>query len=184
MVKTNLYEQYEEEIVPQLQEELSVSNVQAVPEIRKVTLNIGVSGQDNERQQVREAKETLSKVTAQQPVVTNAKKAIAGFQIKEGDPVGCKTTLRDQKMWAFVERLIHIVLPRIKDFDGLDPDSLDGDGNFSLGISERAVFPEIDVDEFEFPQGMDICITTTARNDREGLKLFRALGFPFQEDEN
>lgn len=181
-VKTLLQEQYEEEVVPQLLEELPVDNVHGVPGVNKVTLNIGISVENKQKQRVEEARKTLATITAQEPVVTNARKAIAGFNIKKGDPVGCKVTLREGKMWAFLERLIHVVIPRIKDFRGLEPGGMDGSGNFAMGISEQAVFPEINVDNFEFHQGMDICITTTARNDSEGLKLLRALGFPFQDE--
>lgn len=177
----HLEREYREEHRDELQEDLDLDNPMAVPELRKITVNMGLGDLEDPREQIQAAREDLARMTGQQPVVTRARKSIAGFNIREGDPIGLKVTLRGSRMYAFLERLVKVVIPRIKDFRGLDPHSMDGQGNFSFGIDEQVTFPGIEIEEIMFVQGMDICITTDARNDREGLALLEALGMPFQD---
>ncbi len=176
-----LERRYHEEIRPELKEELGLDSIMAVPELTKITVNVGLGQNEDQRDRINAATEDLKRITSQQPVVTRAKKAVAAFDIREGDPIGVKVTLRKTRMYAFLERLIHLVIPRFRDFRGLDPDAMDGSGNFSMGIENQTVFPGIDIDEVEYVNGMDVCISTSADNDRDGLALLRALGMPFQE---
>lgn len=180
----SLENEFEEEGRERLKEELDLDNIMGVPELAKITVNMGLGDVSDQRQRVQQAKEQLAVMTGQEPVVTEAKRSIAGFNIRKGDPVGLKVTLRGEHMYAFLERLITVVIPRIKDFSGLEPSSFDGDGNFSMGLEEQVTFPEIEVDAVQEVQGMDICITTTAENDEEGLALLNELGMPFQDVES
>jgi large subunit ribosomal protein L5 len=175
-----LYQQYLTEMRPRLQSEIGCKNVMEVPRLTKVTLNMGVGEATADRKIMEHAVADLTAIAGQKPVVTNARKSEAGFKIRTGWPIGCKVTLRRERMYEFVERLIGIAIPRIRDFRGLNPRSFDGRGNFSMGISEQIVFPEIDYDKIDKIRGLDITITTTARTDEEGLALLRAFNFPFR----
>jgi large subunit ribosomal protein L5 len=177
---TTLYKRYQDELRPQLKQELGLSNIMQVPRLEKVTLNMGVGEAVGDRKVMDNAVGDMALIAGQKPVVRNARKSEAGFKIRTGWPVGCKVTLRRTRMYEFVERLIGIAIPRIRDFRGLNPRSFDGRGNFAMGISEQIVFPEIDYDKIDKVRGLDIIITTSARTDAEGLALLRALNFPFR----
>lgn len=176
----NLYQQYLDEIRPRLQEELGIKNIMQVPKLDKVTLNMGVGEAISDRKIMDNAVSDMTLISGQKPVVRNARKSEAGFKIREGFPNGCKVTLRRVRMYEFVERLIGIAIPRMRDFRGLNPRSFDGRGNFAMGIQEQIVFPEIDYDKIDKIRGMDIVVTTTARTNEEGLALLRAFSFPFR----
>jgi large subunit ribosomal protein L5 len=176
----DLYQNYLNEIRPQLQEQLGVSNVMRVPRLEKVTLNMGVGEAVGDRKIMEAAVSDMMLIGGQKPVVRNARKSEAAFKIREGWPVGCKVTLRRARMYEFIERLIGIAIPRMRDFRGLNPRSFDGRGNFSMGIVEQIMFPEIDYDKIDKIRGLDVAITTTARTDEEGLALLRAFNFPFR----
>jgi len=180
-VDPELQRTFEQEGREQLKEELDLDNIMGVPELKKITVNMGLGDVSDQRDRVEWAREDLARITGQQPVITRAQKSVAGFNIRDGDPVGVKVTLRGARMYAFLERLITVAIPRIKDFSGLDPDGLDGQGNFAMGIDEQGTFPGIDVNSVNAVQGMDVCLTTSADNDEEGLALFRELGLPFRE---
>ncbi len=175
-----LKERYEQEVKDKLVTELGYENYMQVPEVQKVVVNMGVSNPDNPKI-LEKAMGNLKAITGQKPVVTRAKKAISDFDIRGGAPVGCKVTLRGNRAYEFLNKLIHVVLPSIRDFRGLSPDSFDGRGNYSLGLEEQLVFPEIVFDDIEEVQGMDITVTTTADTDQEGFHLLAELGFPFRE---
>ena len=177
----DLYQRYVTEIRPALQEELGIDNVMEVPTLSKVTLNMGVGGAIADRKVMDSAVADLTLISGQKPVVTNARKSEAAFKIREGYPVGCKVTLRRTRMYEFVERLIGITIPRIRDFRGLNPRSFDGRGNFSMGISEQIVFAEIDYDRIDTIRGLDITVTTSAKSDDQARALLRAFGFPFRD---
>ena len=177
---SNLYQTYVSEIRPQLKEELGLANVMAVPRIDKVTLNMGVGDAVADRKVMESAVADMTAIAGQRPVVCNARKSEAGFKIREGWPIGCKVTLRRERMFDFIERLVGIAIPRIRDFRGLNPKSFDGRGNFSMGITEQIVFPEIDYDKIDKIRGLDICITTTATNNDDALALLKAFKFPFR----
>jgi large subunit ribosomal protein L5 len=172
---------YEREVRPRLKDELGVSSVMQVPRLRKITLNMGVGEAKTEAKALDGAIEELTTIAGQRAHVRRARKSIAGFKVREGMPVGARVTLRGQRMWEFLDRLVSIALPRIRDFRGLDPGSFDGRGNFSLGIREQIIFPEIDYDQIAGIRGLDVAITTTAADDEQGLALLRALGLPFAE---
>ena len=176
----NLYQQYVEEIRPRLMSEGSYANVMQVPRLSKVTLNMGVGEAVGDRKIMDAAVADLALISGQKPIVTNARKSEAGFKIREGWPVGCKVTLRRDRMYEFIERLIGIAIPRIRDFRGLNPRAFDGRGNFSMGIAEQIVFPEIDYDKIDRIRGLDVTITTTARTNEDALALLRAFNFPFR----
>lgn len=173
-------QRYLDEIRPELQRELSLSSVMQVPRLEKVTLNMGVGEAVADRKVMDSALQDLSAISGQKPIVTKARKSEAGFKIREGYPVGCKVTLRRLRMYEFVERLVGVAIPRIRDFRGLNPKSFDGRGNFSMGIAEQIVFAEIDYDKIDQIRGLDITITTTADDDATGLALLRAFNFPFR----
>ncbi len=177
---SNLYQTYVSEIRPQLKEELNVPNIMAVPRIQKVTLNMGVGEAVADRKVMESAVADMTAIAGQRPVVCNARKSEAGFKIREGWPIGCKVTLRRDRMYDFIERLVGIAIPRIRDFRGLNPKSFDGRGNFSMGITEQIVFPEIDYDKIDKIRGLDICITTSASSNEDALALLRAFKFPFR----
>lgn len=177
---SRLQELYTKELAPRLREELGLANVMEVPRITKVTLNMGVGEAVADKKILENAVADLTKIAGQKPVVTRARTSIAGFKIRDGWPVGCKVTLRRERMYEFLERLITIAIPRIRDFRGISNRSFDGQGNFAMGITEQIIFPEIDYDKIDKLRGMDIVITTTARTDDEGRALMRAFNFPLK----
>ncbi len=176
------YERYQDTVVQTLMDEFNYPNVMRVPRITKVVVNIGVGEAVDNAKALDGAVEDLRLITGQQPVVTKAKKSIAGFKLREGRAIGTKVTLRGEKMWALVDRLIHIALPRIRDFRGVSPDTFDGRGNYTIGLREQLVFPEIQIDKVDKVRGMEITIVTTAETDEEGRRLLRLLGMPFREN--
>tara|TARA_R110000787_G_scaffold73495_1_gene163851 strand:+ start:6006 stop:6545 length:540 start_codon:yes stop_codon:yes gene_type:complete len=171
---------YNKEIVPQLQKELGLSNVMEVPRIVKVTLNMGVGEALADKKILENAVNDLQLIAGQKVVITHARKSIAGFKVREGWPIGCKVTLRKERMYDFLERLVSIAIPRIRDFRGISSKSFDGRGNFAMGVTEQIIFPEIDYDKVDKLRGLDITVTTTARNDDEGRALLRAFNFPLK----
>ena len=176
----NLKETFNKELLPQLQEKLGIDNVMAVPKLTKVVINMGVGEAIGDKKALESAVSDLTLISGQKPVVTKARKSIAGFKVRQGWPVGVKVTLRRNRMYEFLERLIGIAIPRIRDFRGISPKQFDGRGNFSMGINEQIIFPEIDYEKIDKIRGMDITITTTARNDAEGLALLKAFNFPLK----
>jgi large subunit ribosomal protein L5 len=175
-----LKDKYKSELAPQLKEELGLKNVMEIPRITKITLNMGVGEALGDKKVLENAVAEMEKISGQKVVVTKARKSIAGFKVRDGWPIGCKVTLRSERMYEFLDRLISIAIPRIRDFRGISPKSFDGRGNFSMGVTEQIIFPEINYDEVDALRGMDISITTTARTDDEGRALLRAFGFPLK----
>lgn len=175
-----LQELYKTEIAQKLQEELGLKNFMEVPRITKVTINMGVGEAVGDKKVLESAIGDMQKIAGQKPIICNARKSIAGFKIREGWPIGCKVTLRRDRMYEFLDRLITIAIPRIRDFRGISPKQFDGRGNFSMGVSEQIIFPEIDYDKVDKLRGLDICISTSARNDDEGRALLKAFQFPFK----
>ena len=171
---------YQDEIVPKLKDELGLGNIMEVPKITKITLNMGVGEASADRKAMDGALADMTAISGQKPLVTNARKSVAGFKIREGWPIGCKVTLRGERMYEFLERLVSIASPRIRDFRGLNPKSFDGRGNYSMGLREQIVFPEIDFDKVDKLRGLDITITTTAKNDDQARALLRAFNFPLK----
>jgi large subunit ribosomal protein L5 len=171
---------YRAEAVPRLMQELGLSNPMQVPRLEKVVINMGVGDSLKDGRLMEAAVEDLQIITGQKPVVTRARKSVAGFKIREGMPIGAKVTLRGDRMWEFVDRLVSIAIPRIRDFRGLNPKAFDGHGNYTLGLTEQLIFPEIDYDKVAKVRGMDITVATTAKTDDEGRALLVALGFPFE----
>ncbi len=171
---------YRDELVPRLQRELGLSNPMQVPRLEKIVVNMGIGDALRDSRLLEAAVEDLTTITGQKPIVTKARKSIAGFKLREGMPIGAKVTLRGDRMWEFLDRLIATAIPRIRDFRGLNPRAFDGHGNYTLGLTEQLIFPEIDYDKVAKIRGMDITIVTTARNDDEGRALLVALGFPFE----
>jgi large subunit ribosomal protein L5 len=176
-----LKERYTSEVRGQLKDELGLSTVMQVPRVSKITINMGVGEAKTDAKVMDSAIEELTTIAGQLAHVRLARKSIAGFKLREGMPVGARVTLRGDRMWEFLDRLVSIALPRIRDFRGLNPGSFDGRGNFSLGIREQIIFPEIDYDSIQNIRGLDVAITTTAENDEQGLALLRALGMPFAQ---
>ena len=174
-----LKEQYENEIRPQLQEELGLSSIMQVPKLMKITLNMGVGEAKTDAKQLDSAMDELTIIAGQRPQVRKARKSVAQFKIREGMPIGAKVTLRGARMYEFLDRLVSIALPRIRDFRGLNPGSFDGRGNYSLGIREQIIFPEINYDDIQQVRGLDVTITTTAETDEHAAALLRAFGLPF-----
>ncbi len=177
---STLKEFYRNEIVPKLVEEFGYKNVMEVPKITKVTINMGVGEAAQDRKAIEGALADMTAISGQKPIVNNARKSVAGFKIRDGWPVGCKVTLRNERMYDFIGRLVDVALPRVRDFRGLNPRSFDGRGNYSMGIREQIVFPEIDYDKIDKLRGMDITITTTAKTDDEARALLRAFNFPLR----
>ena len=175
-----LQEYYKATVVQKLQEQFNYSSSMAIPRITKITLNMGLSEAVADKKVMEHALSDLAGITGQKPVVTLARKSIAGFKIREGWPVGCKVTLRRARMWEFLDRLLAVALPRVRDFRGLNPKSFDGRGNYSMGVREQIIFPEIDYDKIDALRGLDITISTTARTDEEGRALLAAFNFPFR----
>jgi large subunit ribosomal protein L5 len=175
-----LKDRFRRELVPQLQDQLGLRNVMQVPRLEKVVVNMGVGDAQKDGRLLDAAVEDLTVITGQKPVVTKARKSIAGFKIREGMGIGVKVTLRGDRMGEFVDRLVSLALPRIRDFRGLDPRGFDGHGNVTLGVTEQLIFPEIDYDKVVKVRGMDVTVVTTAKTDEEGRALLVALGFPFE----
>jgi large subunit ribosomal protein L5 len=175
-------ERFEHEVRPGLKEQLGLSSVMKVPRIEKITLNMGVGEAKTNARALDKAVEELTTIAGQRAQITRAKKSIAGFKIREGMPIGAKVTLRGVRMYEFLDRLVSIALPRIRDFRGLSPASFDGRGNYSIGIREQIIFPEINYDDIDTVRGLDVVITTTAETDEEGLALLRELGLPFRSE--
>lgn len=173
---------YRDEIAPKLQEELGLDNVMKVPHITKITLNMGVGEALGDKKVLENAVGDMQKIAGQKPIITKARRSVAAFKVREGWPIGCKVTLRSDRMYEFLERLISIAIPRVRDFRGISPKSFDGRGNFSMGITEQIIFPEIDYDQIDALRGMDITITTSARTDDEGRALLRAFNFPLRAE--
>lgn len=173
-------ELYHNELTAQLKEELGLSNVMEVPRITKITLNMGVGEALGDKKVLEHAVSDLEKISGQKVVVTKARKSIAGFKVREDWPIGCKVTLRSERMYEFLERLVSVAIPRVRDFRGISPKQFDGRGNFSMGVTEQIIFPEIEYDKIDKLRGLDICITTSARNDEEGRALLKAFNFPFK----
>jgi large subunit ribosomal protein L5 len=171
---------YRQELLPKLQEQLGLGNPMQVPRPEKVVVNMGIGDSLKDGRMLEAAVEDLTIVTGQKPIVTKARKSIAGFKLRQGMPIGAKVTLRGDRMWEFIDRLIAIAIPRIRDFRGLDPNAFDGHGNFTLGLTEQLIFPEIDYDKVAKVRGMDITVVTTARDDEQGRALLAAMGFPFE----
>ena len=174
-----LKQRYRDELVPRLKDELELANVMQVPRLEKIVVNMGVGDAVKDGRMLEAAIADLEVVTGQKPVVTKARKSIAGFKLREGMAIGAKVTLRGDRMWEFLDRLVSLALPRIRDFRGLDPSAFDGRGNYTLGVTEQLIFPEVDYDKVLKVRGMDITIVTTARDDDAGRALLIALGFPF-----
>ena len=172
---------YRDTIVPQLKEQLQLSNVMEVPRITKITLNMGVGEAVADRKVIDAAAGDLAKITGQKPLICKAKKAVATFKVREGLPIGCKVTLRGARMYEFLDRLISVALPRVRDFRGISPRGFDGRGNYSMGVREQIIFPEIQYDQIDQIRGMDITITTTARDNKHGRALLEAFSFPFRK---
>ena len=175
-----LQEVYKNEIMPKLKEELGVSSVMQVPKITKITINMGVGEALADKKVLENAVRDLEQITGQKAIVTKARKSIAAFKVREGWPIGCKVTLRNDRMYEFLDRLITVAIPRIRDFRGVSPKQFDGRGNFSMGVTEQIIFPEIDYDKIDALRGLDIAITTTAKTDDEGRALLKAFSFPFK----
>ncbi|GLS84878.1 50S ribosomal protein L5 [Paraferrimonas haliotis] len=176
-----LHDTYKETVVAALMKEFGYNSVMQVPRIEKITLNMGVGEAVADKKVMEHAVGDMTAIAGQKPVVTVARKSVAGFKIRDGYPIGCKVTLRGERMWEFFERLISIAIPRIRDFRGLNPKSFDGRGNYSMGVREQIIFPEIDYDKIDKIRGMDITITTTAKSDEEGRALLNAFNFPFRK---
>jgi large subunit ribosomal protein L5 len=175
-----LKERYRQELVPGLQRDLGYQNPMQVPRLEKIVINVGVGDAARDAKALDGALEDLATITGQKPMVTKAKKSIASFKLRTGMSIGAKVTLRGDRMWEFLDRLLATALPRIRDFRGLDPGAFDGRGNYTLGLTEQLVFPEIDYDKIDAVRGMDVTVVTTARDDHEGRALLRALGFPLR----
>jgi large subunit ribosomal protein L5 len=171
---------YREEVLPRLRQELGYANAMEVPRLQKIVINMGVGDALKDARMLEAATQDLAVITGQKPVVTKARKSIAGFKLREGSSIGAKVTLRGDRMWEFVDRLITVAIPRIRDFRGLSRRSFDGHGNYTLGLTEQLIFPEVDYDKVVKVRGMDITVATTAKTDDEGRALLIALGFPFE----
>jgi large subunit ribosomal protein L5 len=177
---SRLKQLYKTQVISQLQEQLQLGNVTQVPKVTKITLNMGVGEGIGDKKMIENAVADMQRIAGQKPIVTYARKSVAGFKVREGWPIGCKVTLRGDRMWEFFDRLIDIAIPRIRDFRGLNVKSFDSQGNYSMGVREQIIFPEIDYDKVDKLRGLDISITNTARNKEEGKALLTALSFPFK----
>ncbi len=178
---SRLTEKYKQDIIPALMTKFKYKSVMQVPKINKITINMGLGEAVSEKKVLQSAVDDMTKISGQKPVITKARKSIAGFKIREEMPIGCKVTLRKERMYEFLDRLINISIPRIRDFRGLNPKSFDGRGNYTLGIKEQIIFPEIDYDKIDVLRGMDITITTTANTNEEGLALLKQFNFPLKD---
>jgi len=180
--RPRLRQRYESEIRASLATELGLSNIMEVPRFQKIVINIGVGKATQQQSLLEGAVKDLQVIAGQRPVVTKARRSIAAFKLREGMPIGCMVTLRGDRMWEFLDRLISLAIPRIRDFRGVSPQSFDGRGNYTLGVTEQLIFPEIDYDKVDSPRGMDITIVTSGRTDAEGRALLAAFGFPFRRE--
>ena len=180
MTTPRLKEKYKSEIVAKLEKELGISNINNVPRLQKIVVNMGVGAAASDHKLLDAAMNDMRIITGQQPCVTRAKKSIAGFHVREGQAIGCKVTLRGDRMWEFLDRLLSTALPRVRDFRGISRTIFDGRGNYTLGITEQLIFPEIEYDKVDRTRGMDITFVTTAENNENALALLEALGFPFK----
>ena len=178
---TRLHEHYQKTVVPALMEKFEYSSIMQVPQITKITLNMGVGEAVTDKKVMQAAVDEMTRIAGQKPVVTKARKSVAAFKIREGWPIGCKVTLRRRQMYEFLDRLISVAFPRVRDFRGVSPRAFDGRGNFSVGLKEQIVFPEIDYDKIDAIRGMDITITTTASTNEEGEALLRGFNFPLRK---
>jgi large subunit ribosomal protein L5 len=176
-----LLDLYKKDIAKSMLEKFNYQNTMAIPKLSKIVINMGVGKATQDKTLLDSAVESLSKISGQRPVVTKAKTSVSGFRLREGNDIGCKVTLRGRRMYEFLDRLISVALPRIRDFRGVNPNSFDGHGNFSLGLAEQVVFPEIDADKIQHTHGMDITIVTTAGNDDHARELLRQFGMPFRQ---
>ncbi len=181
-MEPRLLEKYRKEVIPILMEKTGRTNRLSLPRLEKIVINMGVGEAKKEKKYLDEAVDALTNIAGQKAVITRARKSVAGFQVRQGMAIGCKVTLRGRRMYEFLDRLISIALPRVRDFRGLNPKAFDGHGNYTLGLTEQMVFPELNPDKYSRNQGMDICIVTTARNDSEALELLKALGMPFRAE--
>ena len=178
---SRLQEKYQNDLAGEIQQKLGLKNTMEIPRITKITLNMGVGEAVADKKVLENARGDMEKISGQRPVIRLSRKSVAGFKIRDGMPIGCKVTLRRERMYEFLDRLVNIAIPRIRDFRGLNPKSFDRQGNYSLGVSEQIIFPEINYDEIDAIRGMDITITTTARNAEEGKALLEAFNFPFKK---
>jgi large subunit ribosomal protein L5 len=176
----SLFEQYKQDITPKLMDKFAYKNIMQVPKVDKVIINVGVGEAIQNPKALDGAVNDLTIITGQKPVITKAKKSIAGFKLREGMPIGCKVTLRGPRMYDFLNRLVNIVLPRVRDFRGVSPQAFDGRGNYSLGIKEQTIFPEIDYDKIDKIRGLEVIIVTTAKTDEEARELLKSMGMPFR----
>src|SRR5688572_14133186 len=176
-----LMDRYKKEIMPRLAEKLGRTNPHSLPKLQKIVVNMGVGKALQDKNRMQQAAEQLTQIVGQRAQITKAKVAISGFRLREGNEIGCRVTLRGRRMYEFLDRLISVALPRIRDFRGVNPKSFDGNGNYTIGLSEQMVFPEIDPDKVNFTQGMDITFVTSTRNDDESRELLRLFGMPFRE---
>ena len=174
-------ELYRKTISPELAKKYNLTNPMAIPKVEKIVVNMGVGKATQDKAILESAVETLGKITGQKPLVTKAKVSVSQFRLRQGNNIGCKVTLRGRKMYEFLDRLITLALPRIRDFRGINPNSFDGNGNYSLGLAEQVVFPEVDADRITHTHGMDICIVTTTRSDEQARELLRMIGMPFRK---
>ena len=181
MTAPRLKEKYKNEIVSKLKSDLEIANINDVPRLEKIVVNMGVGAAASDHKLLDAAMNDMRIITGQQPCITRAKKSIAGFHVREGQAIGCKVTLRGDRMWEFLDRLLAAALPRVRDFRGISPTSLDGRGNYTLGITEQLIFPEIEYDKVDRTRGMDITFVTTAGNNENAFALLSALGFPFKD---
>jgi large subunit ribosomal protein L5 len=179
-----LQEQYKNEIIPKLQKELGFSNSMSVPKIEKITINMGLGKALGDKKVLESALEELGLISSQKPVTCLARKSVASFKLREGNAIGCKVTLRKERMYEFLDRLVNVAIPRIRDFRGLNDNSFDGRGNYNMGITEQIVFPEIEFEKVTSVRGMDIAITTNAQNDEDAKKLLAMFNFPFKGGNN
>jgi large subunit ribosomal protein L5 len=181
---SRLQEQYKNEILPKLKEELGVTNTMSVPKIEKITINMGLGSALGDKKILESALEELGLISSQKPMTCLARKSVASFKLREGNAIGCKVTLRKERMYEFLDRLVNVAIPRIRDFRGLNEKSFDGRGNYNMGITEQIVFPEIEFDKVTKVRGMDIAITTNAKNDEDAKKLLAMFNFPFKGENN
>lgn len=182
MPTARLQQRYESDILPELKEKFQRTNPMSLPKLEKIIVNMGVGSAITDKKHLEDASAVLAVIAGQKPLICRARKSISNFRLREGYPIGCKVTLRKQRMYEFLDRLINLALPRVRDFRGLSPNGFDGSGNYSFGLAEQLVFPEVDPDRFSRPQGMNITFVTSANDDEEGRELLRQFGFPFRDD--
>ena len=180
MATPRMKEKYLKEVAPALKEQLNIENVNNIPRFEKIVVNMGVGGASQDAKLLEAAMNDMRTITGQQPCITRARKSIAGFKIREGQAIGCKVTLRGDRMWEFMDRLLSIALPRVRDFRGINPNSFDGRGNYSLGVTEQLIFSEIDFEKIDRTRGMDITFVTTAKDNESAFALLKTMGFPFK----